>query len=184
MLETKRKQTPARLEALFTSSQSSPFVPSWTGGSRFLASDCVLTIPPNIFVWRSAVLCFSFVLCNLAGVVLELLRLDEICVPLLSFLVHVIRDLALPHDVLQHRIVFVLELFLRESVSHCEALLLRIFLGLDLRLVCLVLFSVCCSLLVLRSISDCAPISMFVSIHSTSSSLRGRVFDTRHLCSN
>ena len=35
-------------------------------------------------------------------------------------------------------------------------------------------------LLVLRSISDCAPISMFVSIHSTSSSLRVRGFDTRH----
>ena len=50
-------------------------------------------------------MCLSFVLCNLAGVVLELLRLDEICVPLLSFLVHVVRDLALPHDVLQHRLV-------------------------------------------------------------------------------
>ena len=48
-----------------------------------------------------------FVLCNLAGVVLELLRLDKICVPLLSFLVHGIRDLALPHDVLQHRLVLV-----------------------------------------------------------------------------
>ena len=72
------------------------------------------SIPPNIFVQRSAVLCssrfvlcLSFVLCNLAGVVLGLLRLDEICVPLLSFLVHVIRDLALPHDVLQRRLVLV-----------------------------------------------------------------------------
>ena len=35
------------------------------------------------------------------------LRLDEICVTLVSFLVHVIRDLALPHDVLQHRLVLV-----------------------------------------------------------------------------
>ena len=49
----------------------------------------------------------SFVLCNLAGVVLELLRLDEISVPLLSFLVHVIRSLALPHDVPQHGLVLV-----------------------------------------------------------------------------
>ena len=71
---------------------------------------------PNIFVWRSAVLCFSRfvlclsfvqVLCNVASVVLELLRLDGICVPLLSCLVHVLRDLALPHEVLQHGLVFV-----------------------------------------------------------------------------
>ena len=88
------------------------------------------------------VLCLSFeqVLCNLAGVVLELLSLDEICVPLPSSLVHVIRDLALPHDVLQHRLVF--ELFLREDVYQCKALLLRTFLGFDLRLVRLILDSV------------------------------------------
>ena len=43
----------------------------------------------------------------------------------------------------------VLELFLREDVSHCKALLLRTFLGLDLRLVRLVLVSVFRSLLVL-----------------------------------
>ena len=36
-------------------------------------------------------------------------------------------------------------------------------------------------LLVLQSLSDCAPISMFVSIHSTSSSLRKRGSDTRHV---
>ena len=42
----------------------------------------------------------------LAGVVLELL-LDEIRVPLESFRVHVIHCLALLHDVLQHRRVFV-----------------------------------------------------------------------------
>ena len=74
-----------------------------------------ISIPPNIFVQRPAVWCSSWfvlysfvhVLCNLAGVVLELLRLVEICVPLLSFLVHVIRDLALLHDVLQHRLVLV-----------------------------------------------------------------------------
>ena len=41
----------------------------------------------------------------------------------------------------------VLELFLREDVSHCRALLLRIFLGFDLRLVRLVLVSVFRSLL-------------------------------------
>ena len=52
-----------------------------------------------------------------------------------------VHDLALPHDVL--------ELFLREDVSHCKALLLRIFLGFDLRLVRLVLVSVFRSLLVL-----------------------------------
>ena len=42
-------------------------------------------------------------LCILAGVVLEFL-LDEICVPLE---VSVSYDLALLHDVLQHRLVFV-----------------------------------------------------------------------------
>ena len=54
-------------------------------------------------------MCLSFVqvLCNLAGVVLKLFRLDEICVPLLSFLVQVIRDLALLQVVLQHRLVLV-----------------------------------------------------------------------------
>ena len=34
--------TPARLEAMFISSPSSPFVPTRIRGSRFLASDCVL----------------------------------------------------------------------------------------------------------------------------------------------
>ena len=43
----------------------------------------------------------------------------------------------------------VLELFLREDVSHCKALLLRTFLGFDLRLVRLVLVSVFRFLLVL-----------------------------------
>ena len=77
----------------------------------------------------------------------------------------------------------VLELFLLEDVSHCEALLLRTFLGFDLRLVSLVLDSVFRSPPgPFRSISDCAALSMFVSIHSTSSSLRGRGFDSRHLC--
>ena len=64
----------------------------------------------------------------------------------------------------------VLELCLREDVSHCKALLLRFLLGFNLRLGRLILVSV-----------SCAPISMFVSIHS-SSSLRKRGFDTRHLC--
>ena len=45
--------------------------------------------------------------CNLARVVLELHRLDEICVPLEVSLSTVIHDLALPHDVLQHRLAFV-----------------------------------------------------------------------------
>ena len=88
---TENTYTPARLEALFESSQSSPFVPS-SQDSKFkypcerLRSQC--------FVKRSAVLFFVSssrfvlhlstvqVLCNLAGVVLELLRLDEICVPI------------------------------------------------------------------------------------------------------
>ena len=39
----------------------------------------------------------------------------------------------------------VLELFLREDVSHCKALLLRILLGFDLCLVRLILVSVFCS---------------------------------------
>ena len=51
-----------------------------------------------------------------------------------------IQNLALPHDVLQHRLVF--KPFLREDVSHCKASLLRTFLGFDLRLVRLVLDSV------------------------------------------
>ena len=42
MLELRKLAPPARLEALFTSSQWSPFVPSRIRGSRFLASDCVL----------------------------------------------------------------------------------------------------------------------------------------------
>ena len=40
-------------------------------------------------------------------VVLELLRLDEICVLLQVSLVHVIHDLPLPHGVLQHGLAFV-----------------------------------------------------------------------------
>ena len=91
-----------------------------------------------------------------------------------SFLVHVIHNLALPHDVLQHRLVF--ELFLREDVSHCKAITspnLSWFRS-----------SPCSSRSWLSvshfswffwSISDCAPISMLVSIHSTSS-LRKRGF--------
>ena len=41
-VQTENTYTPARLEALFTSSQSSQFVPSKIRGSRFLASDCVV----------------------------------------------------------------------------------------------------------------------------------------------
>ena len=118
---TENTHTPARLEALFESSQSSQFLPSRIRGSRHLASDCVLN-PSKHF--RVEICSVALVECILEGVVLELLRLDEICVLLLSFLVHVIRDLALPHDVLQHRLV--LELFLREDVSHWRAVLHRI----------------------------------------------------------
>ena len=50
------------------------------------------------------------------------------------FLVHVIHNLARPRDVFQ----LALELFCREDVSHCKALLLRTFLGFDLHLVRLV----------------------------------------------
>ena len=64
----------------------------------------VIVCSPSGFVLRLSAV---HALCNLASAVLKLLRLDEICVPLLSFLVHVIRDLALPHDVLQHRLAFV-----------------------------------------------------------------------------
>ena len=90
---TENAYTPARLEALFKGSQSSPLVPSKIRSPSFLARDCVL-YPFRCFVKRSAVLLFVSsswfvlrlsivqVLCNLAGVVLELLRLDEICVPL------------------------------------------------------------------------------------------------------
>ena len=84
----------ARLDALFTSSQSSPFVPPGFEVHVSLRATAFST-HSDIFVWRSAVLCssrfllrFSTVqtLCKLAGVVLELLRLDEICVPLEVFL--------------------------------------------------------------------------------------------------
>ena len=46
-------------------------------------------------------------LCNLAGVVLELLRLDEICVPLEVPVSAEFTVLHFFHDVLQHRLVFV-----------------------------------------------------------------------------
>ena len=86
-------------------------------------------------------------LCNLAGVVLELL-LDEICVPLevsvsTKFTVLHFFMVCFNKDLSSWRLV--LELFLREDVSHCKALLLRISLGFDLRLVSLILVSVFCS---------------------------------------
>ena len=68
----------------------------------------------------------------------------------------------LKKDLPSWRLVF--DLFLREDVSRCKALLLRTLLRFDLRLVRLVLVSVFRCLLVLRSISHCAPFSMFVSI--------------------
>ena len=54
---TENTYTPARLGALFKSSQSSPFVPSRIRSPTFLASDCVLN-PFRCFVRRSAVLFF------------------------------------------------------------------------------------------------------------------------------
>ena len=58
ILSTVKKSTdiPARLDALFKSSQSS-FVPSRIRSPSFLASDCVLG-PSRCFVKRSAVLSF------------------------------------------------------------------------------------------------------------------------------
>ena len=93
------------------------------------------------------------VLCNLALVVLELHRLGEIFVPLevslsTSFTPLHFLMMCFNMDLPSWRLV--LELFLREHVSHCNALLLRTFLGFDLRLVRLVLVSVFRSLLVLR----------------------------------
>ena len=122
------------------------------------------------------VLCLSAVqvLCSLAGVVLEfLLRPEEICVPLLSFLVHVIRDLALPHDVLHHRLVFVLvlELFLREIVLTVK----RHFSE-----------PAPCSSRPRPSISlSPGPSGQFQTAPNLDvSSLRECGFDTRHLCSH
>ena len=46
------------------------------------------------------------VLCGLTHHVLELHRLDEFCVPLQIFLVHVIHDLVLARDVLHHNLGF------------------------------------------------------------------------------
>ena len=44
LLDLRIHDTPARLDALFKSSQSSPFVSSRIRGSCFLASDCVLNV--------------------------------------------------------------------------------------------------------------------------------------------
>ena len=64
---TENTYTSARLEALFTSSQSSPFVPSKIRGSRFLASDYVL----NPFE------CFRVEICS--DVLLEVLVVPVHC---------------------------------------------------------------------------------------------------------
>ena len=91
-------------------------------------------------------------LCNLARVVPERHRLDEICVPLevsLSTRFTTLHFLLMCFNIDLPSWRPVLELFLREDVSHCKALLLRTFLGFDLRLVRLVLVSVFRSLLVL-----------------------------------
>ena len=55
--KTENTYTPARVDALFKSSQSSPFVPSRIRSPSFLASDCV-RYPSRCFVQRSAVLVF------------------------------------------------------------------------------------------------------------------------------
>ena len=98
----------------------------------------------------------------------------------LKFLVHVIHNLVLPHDVLQKSLPswrLVLALILCEDVSRCkkhyfsEPFLVSIFallVSLSSRW-----YAVSWSF---RSISNCAPFSMFVSIHSTSS-LRQRGFE-------
>ena len=86
-------------------------------------------------------------LCNLASVVLELL-LDEICVPLevsVSTYFTVLHFIMMCFNKHLSSWRLVLELFLREDVSRCKALLLRILLGFDLRLVRLILDSVFCS---------------------------------------
>ena len=102
-----------------------------------------------------------------------------------KFLVHVIHNLVLPHDVLQKKICLrgdlslsfsFVRMFLAVTHYSSEPFLVSIF----------ALFVSFSSEYVtvswsFRSISDCAPFSMFVTIHSTSS-LRERGFDTRHLC--
>ena len=181
---TENTCTAARLEALFKSSQSSPFVPSKIRSPSFLASDGVLN-PFRCFVKRSAVLCFVSssrfvfclsivqVLCNLTSVVLELLRLGDLC-STRSFLVHVILMMCF------NMYLFVsfsfVRMFLTAKHYFSEPFLVSIF-------ALFVSFSTECfaDSWSFRSISDCAPISMFVSIHSTSS-LRERGFDARHLC--
>ena len=179
---TENFYTPAPREALFKSSQSSPVVPPKIRSPNFLPSDDVLN-PFRCFVKGSVVFfvsssrfvsCLSIVqvLCNLAGVVLELLRLDVICVPLevsLSTKFTILHFLMMCFNIDLPSWRLVLELFLLDDVSHCKALLLRTFLGFDLRLVRLILDCVSIFSWSFRSISDCAPISMFVSMHSTSS---------------
>ena len=56
-VQTEKTYTSARLEALFKSSQSSPFVPSTIRSLNFLARDCVLGAS-RCFVKRSAVVSF------------------------------------------------------------------------------------------------------------------------------
>ena len=84
------------------------------------------------------------VLCNLAGVLLELL-LDEICVPLevsVSTKFTTLHFFMMCFNIDLSSWRFVLEFFLREGVSRCKAILPRTCLGFDLRLVRLVLDSV------------------------------------------
>ena len=84
-------------------------------------------------------------LCNLARVVLELHRLDDICVPLevsLSTQCTTLHFLMMSFNIDLPSWRLVLELFLREDVSHCKALHLRILLGFDIGLVRLILLSV------------------------------------------
>ena len=108
LIATENTYTPARLEAQALSRHHSYHpgfeVHVFQSLQTFSCRDRSAVLCSSKFVLRLAIV---QALCNPARVVLELHRLDEISVPLLSFLVHVIHDLALPHDVLQHRLVFV-----------------------------------------------------------------------------
>ena len=160
-----------------------------TCSSRASSSTAPRRVQGKVFVSSSRfVLRLATVqaLCNLARVVLELHRLDEICVPLevsLSTQCTTLHFLMMSFNIDLPSWRLVLELFLREDVSHAvkhyisESFLVSI-------LALFVSFSSRCFalLLVLQSISDRPPINMFVSIHSTSPSLRERGSDTRHLC--
>ena len=145
-------------------------------------------------------------LCNLARVVLELQCPYEVCVPLgvsLSTQFTTLHFVMMCFNTDLPSWRHVLELFLREDVSHRKAVLLRTVLG-EFQIGTNILSRCSCSIVLLVLCKSTRHSSVLSSphvlsgfprhllyqshhapdgIHSTSS-LRGRGFDTRHPCSH